>query len=959
MYLEREELIKRVFPRLRRLCEQRGVIWGEVDLRWGVTETEAAQGKVLGTCLAEIRNCRFFIGLLGERYGWVPDRLPPELQEQEPWLADPALSGCSVTELEVRHGVLNQPPQAEYALFYFRSRDYLKNLPAGSELADFQPEGADAVRRLTALKERLRAAGFPSRRDYAEPREVGEMILEDFTTLLDRLYPERSLPDPQEQEAAAHQAFADSLSRTYVGRQEDFDCLDAHAAGIGAPLVVCGGPGSGKSALLANWTRCRLDRATGSLRLSRSVWRRVLRSFRPRERTPPRGDLLLAHFVGATPSSTDVGAMLRHVLAELKACLSLALEIPEQPTALRAALGNALSLAAARGKVVLVLDGLDRLEDRHQALELLWLPRELPANVRLIVSAAGGRPLQVLRERGWPMLEVHPLRPGERRHLVADYLAGHSKRLPNEQVWRIAAAPPAANPLYLCTLLEELRVFGRHEGLADRIRHYLAAATVGALQDRVLARLEEDYDRDRRHLVRDTMTLLWAARRGLGESELAELLNAPGDPLPSALWSPLYLAARALLVNRSGLLTFFHEEARSAVARRYLSEPDDQRAARRRLVAYFAGRKWLPRQVEELPWQLAALGDWAELAAVLADPSFLRRAWDTSAHEVKSYWAQVEGESPFRLREAYRAVLADPQACPEVVWPVALLLGDTGHVEEALALGRLVEELARATGDRKRLQDSLGVQAVHWRRRGNLAEAMRLLRAQELICRDGRDRAALAANLGNQGVLLRDLGEPDRALALHGEAEGICRDLGDFLGVAACLGNQGVILRDRRDVEKAMRLFREQETLCRENGDVAGLHTSLGNQAAMLAAGGHFEEALRRHQEEEDLCRRLLDRAGLQTCRANQALILAERGDYDRALELLDEKETICREDRNEEGLAEALKQKAYLFGVKLGQAPYAVPLAEEALRLAAANDLVRLAGEIEALLNYLRSRAG
>jgi tetratricopeptide (TPR) repeat protein len=959
MYLEREELIKRVFPRLRQLCEQRGVLWGEVDLRWGVTEAEAAQGKVLGICLTEIRNCRFFIGLLGERYGWVPDQLAPELTEQEAWLDDPALKGCSVTELEIRQGVLNQPPQAEHALFYFRSRDYLKNLPAGSDLADFQPEGAEALRRMTELKEQLRAAGFSSRRDYAQPREVGEMILEDFTALLDQLYPERSLPDPQEQEAAAHQAFADSLSRTYVGRQEDFDRLDAHAAGRGPPLVVCGGIGSGKTALLANWIRCRLDQATGSVRLARSVWQRLLRSLRPREQTPLGGELLLAHFVGATPSSTDAVGLLRHVLSELKARLSLALEIPEQMTALRAALGNALALAAARGKVVLVLDGLDRLEDRHQALELLWLPHELPANVRLIVSAAGGRPLHVLRERGWPRLEVHPLRPGERRHLVADYLAGHSKRLSDEQVRRIAAAPPAGNPLYLCTLLEELRVFGRHEGLRDRIGHYLAATTVAALQDRVLARLENDYDRDRHHLVRDTMTLLWAARRGLGESELAELLKAPGDPLPSALWSPLYLAARALLVNRSGLLSFVHEEARSAVARRYLSERDDQRAVRRRLVAYFTGRTWSSRQLEELPWQLAALGDWAELASVLAAPDFLRRAWDASAHEVKSYWAQIEGHSPFRLREAYRAVLADPGAWPEVVWPVTLLLGDTGHVEEALALGRLAEEQARATGDRQRLQDSLGVQAVHWRRRGNLAEALRLLRAQEVLCRERQDRAALAVNLGNQGVFLRDLGEPKGALGLHREAEGIYRDLGDFVGVAACLGNQGVLLRDGRDPEGALRLFREQETLCRENGDLAGLHTSLGNQAAVLAAGGRLEEALRRHQEEEDLCRRLLDRAGLQTCLANQALILAERGDYDRALELLDEKEAICREDRNGEGLAEALKQKAYLFGVKLGQAPYAAPLAEEALHLAVTNGLVRLAGEIETLLNYLRSRLG
>ncbi len=30
---ERDYLVKFIFPRLRRMCEQRGVTWGEVDLR--------------------------------------------------------------------------------------------------------------------------------------------------------------------------------------------------------------------------------------------------------------------------------------------------------------------------------------------------------------------------------------------------------------------------------------------------------------------------------------------------------------------------------------------------------------------------------------------------------------------------------------------------------------------------------------------------------------------------------------------------------------------------------------------------------------------------------------------------------------------------------------------------------------------------------------------------------------
>src|ERR1700710_373561 len=105
---EREELVKRVFPEIRHICEERGVGWSEVDLRWGVTDEQKAEGAVLPICLAEIDRSRpYFIGLLGQRYGWVPESFPDDLAAQLPWLRP--LVGTSVTELEVVHGVLNDP----------------------------------------------------------------------------------------------------------------------------------------------------------------------------------------------------------------------------------------------------------------------------------------------------------------------------------------------------------------------------------------------------------------------------------------------------------------------------------------------------------------------------------------------------------------------------------------------------------------------------------------------------------------------------------------------------------------------------------------------------------------------------------------------------------------------------------------------------------------------------------
>jgi hypothetical protein len=81
MQKERDILVRKIFPQLRKLCEERAVTWTEVDLRWGIPDERKAEGKVLPLCLAEIEHTlSYFIGVLGERYGWVPD--PNEFSEE-------------------------------------------------------------------------------------------------------------------------------------------------------------------------------------------------------------------------------------------------------------------------------------------------------------------------------------------------------------------------------------------------------------------------------------------------------------------------------------------------------------------------------------------------------------------------------------------------------------------------------------------------------------------------------------------------------------------------------------------------------------------------------------------------------------------------------------------------------------------------------------------------------------
>ena len=151
MGAEREALVKFVFPQLRKRCEERGVTWGEVDLRWGITDEQAAEGQVLPICLAEIERSRpYFLGLLGKRYGWVPGEIPPDLIEQEPWLADHL--DHSVTELEILH-----------AFFYLRDPVYLQGVTEAERSDCAEDDPTLAVLHVLA-------------RDYADRRDEWALL---------------------------------------------------------------------------------------------------------------------------------------------------------------------------------------------------------------------------------------------------------------------------------------------------------------------------------------------------------------------------------------------------------------------------------------------------------------------------------------------------------------------------------------------------------------------------------------------------------------------------------------------------------------------------------------------------------------------------------------------------------------------------------------------------------------
>ncbi len=873
MQAERDELIKRTFPQLRKLCDERGVVWSEVDLRWGITEEQSQRGEVLPICLAEIQRCRpYFIGLLGERYGWVPDGIPQELIDQEPWLKGHLRH--SVTELEILHGVLRNPKMADHAIFYFRDcayidplppdkrPDYLE-LPIKEEIAKYgQPEAErraeERRQKLVRLKDRIRTSGLPVRENYANPEALGEIVLRDLTEIIDRLYPKGSEPDPLDRESLDHESFAQSRAKVYIGRQAYCDRLDEHCRNNGPPLVVLGESGSGKSALVSNWAL--------------------------QYHNEHAKELLVMHFIGATPYSSDWAAMLRRIMGEFKRRFGIQHEIPDKPDELRVVFANWLHMAAANGRVVLILDALNQLEDRDGAPDLAWLPPVIPSNIRLILSTLPGRSLDDLQKRGWPTLKVESLTIVERKQLISDYLAQYSKSLNEARAERIAEAEQTSNPLYLRALLDELRVFGVHEELDARIAHYLRAPTVDKLYEKMLDRYEQDYERERPLLVRDAMTLLWAARRGLSETELLALLGSNGQPLPRGHSSPLFLATEQSLVSHSGLIGFFHDYMRHAVQDRYLPTEDMRSAAHLRLAEYFNSQdsSWghleaksiNVRRAQELPWQLVQIGEWERLRDTLHDVAFLSAVYEDNKYDALAYWRSLSEHVNFWPPKQYEYVL-----------------DETANYSQQLKACNSTNEYQHVFEATKRFAENLTslwqmALAVH---EDEFAEKVRKTQDRVFVADDTDSFwAQLVMNGGRLQRISERKGELEKAFDAWEFPKSMAGRVlkSPALEVNALIHQCEIRLKQEK-LDDASRLLFECEAILDGVKDLSIHRAFLAAKGQLAVRKGNRSDALAFFTEEERICQMLNLSEALYGCWLNQGSILAELGRYEEATRLL------------------------------------------------------------------------
>ncbi|MDA1018207.1 MAG: DUF4062 domain-containing protein, partial [Planctomycetota bacterium] len=880
---ERDELCLRVFPRIRTFCRQRSVTFSEIDLRWGITVDQAEGQQILSRCFQEIgRSQPFFLGIIGERYGWVPrigDGIPESSVLAHPWLRDHV--GESVTELEFRHGVFNQTDGHDYAWFYSRERADA----AARAGMDLDSRDDESRTRLVALKRHLRASGGHFREGFATPQTLGEWVYDDLTTAIAKLFPDAAMNEP-----LRHLSEARHCQVGFAGREKEMARLEHLQARRGRCVVIAGEAGSGKTSLLANWFCGRAETAASHGTSAPSTnWVQRFLSFKTARRSRPRIDVI--RFAQLSPDSVSSGQVALSVIRELRERLSLDRVLPSDPASALAEFPGWLAEAGRIADVRLVIAKLDRLEPDPERASVL-LPSPAPRGVSIVVSvgdASAGSDYAVrLSEAGWHVLTPGPMSDGDLQLAIELTLAHYGKQLarPDEILRRMSSRLPG----FMRTFLETIRLhgeFGEHGELLDeRIDWFLHSANDVELYERVVEKWQTDFEGDYPGLVRLGFSLVLVSHSGLDETEVLELLGDGTRPLPRFAWTPLQAFAERNLCQADGRLRISAGPFRMALQRTFAIDDRAERELRDRLIDYFRRQPVSTRHIDELLWQLAAVELWDELADWLASPAHIHQFWPTHEFVLKHYCQQLRERTGHGIEERLRDNLTTQYVPVDVAMTACQLLFDLG---EKTAVEQVLAELRQRVTDfddelRRRLIAMLASVCLFNRPE----ESLTLLHEEEALCHKIRNRTALAACIGNQATALRQCNRLAEARERHIIEETLCRELNDLRLLAGSLNNQAQIGILAQEHESAASYLPELETLARTLRDSRLIGSCHEIRGVCLSARNKHAEAVRSLSQAVNAYQEAIDHGALAHCLLRLSAAYYQLGDLDAALASLD-----------------------------------------------------------------------
>ncbi len=471
-----------------------------------------------------------------------------------------------------------------------------------------------------------------------------------------------SLAELWDDERDSHRRYAEGRQSLYVRRPEIERHMRTHLLGESCQyLVVVGGPGDGKSALMAK--TIKTCQALGRVRPAHIVF----------------------HFIGATAGSARLAYLLQRLSVELRLFDEDTLErlsLDIQDIAPRFA--QALQSLPADRKYFIIIDGLDQLDSTGDAHNLHWLPQTLPAHVHVVLSYVtdadhGFAPALDaalrLRSTEWIDLRKYPMAESQLRQIIERVPSLVAKSLEEPHIAALLANPATRNPLYLKVALEELRGFGSYSLLSARIQQFREATSAADLFRQVIRGLRDDFPPV---IVRELLTAIACSRHGMSEDELAQLslrnCRNREDRVPQeiqAMRDETALLLRSLqpyLQFRGLLQDFLHRSIRAAVVEEWLGDDELCRTTHKALARHFeaVGREAQPpwsdagrRALAETLHHYLEAEDWIAVRELLNDDRYVfSKGYSPYCRDLVHEWSRALTDAPLDQATAMANSLA-------------------------------------------------------------------------------------------------------------------------------------------------------------------------------------------------------------------------------------------------------------------------------------------------------------
>ena len=317
------------------------------------------------------------------------------------------------------------------------------------------------------------------------------------------------------QQVLPHARLAQEVTQKFLGRKDLFDAVEAYMKDgerCTRPLVIHGSAGYGKTAtmgMLSKKTRQWLDSAS----------------------------ITVVRFLSATLETADIKAVLVSICSQIVTVYNMESiptgsdeNIDKISRMFQTCLEQVSKWHGEKKPLVILLDGLNHLDEKHRAQTLHWLPTRLPKYVYMIVSVESSeKGLWECAKKRLPypdcFMEIGDVSEETVEEIVSHALQEAHRTLQDDQkdfLLKNCKANP--HPIYLALTVKEAVTWCSYTKIDD---DHVPSTAEDAVS-RVLDRLETKYGLK---LVQDTISYLVMARTGLTETEILNVLSCNDEVL--------------------------------------------------------------------------------------------------------------------------------------------------------------------------------------------------------------------------------------------------------------------------------------------------------------------------------------------------------------------------------------------------------------------------------------------